>query len=343
MTDDASENQQKLPGGLLDSLKTVHAYELGHVEMHALIVELANRLERGDSVGSSQQTVLAADAIVEQLGARIDVHRNRFSMQRQCDLFWMFLLGMSPPRPPIEGETYLDLGCGSVHPYGFGMLMCLLGAQKSIGVDLAETQDLPRAVRNLARLADWVLQDPKRVVRDLAITREQIERNVARFDLDALRRGDPDGLRGHVLFHRESADALSLPDETAGVIVSNSFLEHVDDVHAVLTELARVTKKGGFGVHAIDAVDHNTYVDASLMPLDFLRRPAGGMVHGSNRLRLHEFPPLFEQHGFEVQEAIPAHRIELRAEEIASFAEPWSKMPRELLEVVQGRIVVRKL
>jgi SAM-dependent methyltransferase len=340
MTDGVRTNEQKLPGEL-SPLRSTHSHNLADVDTHALIVELANRAERGISIGRGP-TILPADAVVEHLGKAVDVHWNRFSMQRQCDLFWMFVLGVNPPGPPIEGEVYLDLGCGSIHPYGFGMLMCLLGAKQSIAVDLAKPQDVPRAVRNLARLADWLLQNPKRLVRDLPITRDQIERNLASFDLDALRNGDPSGLRDHVVFRCEAADALSLATGSVGVVVSNSFLEHVDDIHAVLSELARVTKQGGFGVHAIDTVDHDTYARTSLMPLDFLRRPAGAMVNGSNRLRFHEYGPVFEQHGFEVRESVPSQRIQLSDEEIASFAEPWSKMPREALEVVQGRIVVRK-
>ena len=340
-------NQRKnddaaLPGGQLPSLRSSHGHDLSRVDLHALLLEIAHRLDRGESPNRTQEVTLAADQVVEQLERAIDIHWNRYSLQRQCDLFWMFLLGMEPPRPPIEGETYLDLGCGSIHPYGFAALLCLLGAERAWAVDLAPTQDVSRAVRNVARLADRLLQDPGRVVRDLPITRDQIERNLRRFDVEALRRGDPEGLRGRVEFRRDSADRLSLEDGAVRVVVSHSLLEHVDDIHAVLDELFRVTRKGGFGVHAIDAVDHASYADDKLHPLDFLRKPAGGMVNGSNRIRLHEFPALFEEHGFVVQEKMPGRRIELTDKDVASFANPWRDLPREYLEVVHGRIVVRR-
>ena len=47
----------------------------------------------------------------------------------------------------------------------------------------------------------------------------------------------------HVL--KESAEHMSLPNESLGLVFSNSVIEHIPDVEAVLSEVARTLKKGG--------------------------------------------------------------------------------------------------
>lgn len=334
---------EPVKAGQLQRLQRSQSSSLGSVDIQALLLELWQRLQRGDSVTSNSVSIMASDAIAEVLSNAADVHENRFSRTRYRDLHWMLHYGIKPPRPPLQGVAALDLGCGSVNPLGFGMLLCAMGASECTCVDLDEVQDNARAMRGLARLVDWLLQDPRSILHDDPITRADIEKNLVGFDIAALRRGDPAGLGSRLRHRRESAGALSLASGSIGYATSNSFLEHVDDIHGVLGELARVTRVGGYGVHSIDGKDHESYSATPCGPLDFLRSPAGKMVNGSNRIRIHEFPVLFEQHGFVVQELIPEHRTTLTDREVAAFAEPWRSMPRESLEVLTGRIVVRRV
>ena len=44
---------------------------------------------------------------------------------------------------------------------------------------------------------------------------------------------------------KESAEHMSLPNESLGLVFSNSVIEHIPDVEAVLSEVARTLKKGG--------------------------------------------------------------------------------------------------
>lgn len=333
---------QQVKAGQLQRLQRTHSSSLSSVDMQSLLLELWQRLLRGDSVTSNNVSLMAADSVAEQLCAAADVHENRFSRTRYHDLHWMLHYGIKPPRPPLQGVAALDLGCGSVNPLGFGMLLCAMGASECTCVDLDEVQDNARALRGLARLVDWLLQDPGSILHDAAITRADIEKNLVGFDIAALRRGDPAGLGSRLRYRRESAGALSLASGSIGFATSNSFLEHVDDIHGVLNDLARVTAVGSYNVHSIDGKDHESYSATPCGPLDFLRTPAGKMVNGSNRIRIHEFPALFEQHGFVVQELIPEHRMTLTDRDVAAFAEPWRSMPRESLEVLTGRIVVRR-
>ena len=67
------------------------------------------------------------------------------------------------------------------------------------------------------------------------------------------------------------------------------------------------------------------------------------MYRNSNRIRPLEFAPIFEKHGFQVQQFIPMRKIELTGEQIAAFAEPWCSMTRDVLEVVSATVVTRRV
>jgi len=55
------------------------------------------------------------------------------------------------------------------------------------------------------------------------------------------------------------------------------------------------------------------------------------------------YPALFRRHGFEMQQIIPSGRVSVDEATRRSFAVPWREMPREMLEVTQGIIVVRRV
>jgi ubiquinone/menaquinone biosynthesis C-methylase UbiE len=135
---------------------------------------------------------------------------------------------------------------------------------------------------------------------------------------------------------------VSVEDQSVDVVLSNSFLEHVEDIDGVIAEMARVTRPGGFGVHSIDGNDHRIYGDGGIHSLDFLRQEAGGMVHGSNRIRPLEFPALFARRGFTFQQLIPRQTLRVTSALRASLAEPWRDMPKAMLRVKTGILVVRK-
>jgi SAM-dependent methyltransferase len=282
------------------------------------------------------------DALSDELGTAVDVHSNRFSRTRHFDLFGMFQHDLGHPRPPIAGASYLDLGCGAVNPYGFGTMMCMLGATSCQSMDLETLEDHARALRGVARLIDAVLMDPPRVVRDYPITRDQILRNLTGIDVSALRRGEPSGLGGRLGYHQRSAYSTGLADASIDVITSNSFLEHVDDAGALLREMARVTKPGGFSVHAVDGTDHARYARPEIGPHEFLTDPTPGIIRGCNRIRPLEFPALFEQHGFRIQQTIVRDRHPVSDELRARFVPPWSTMAKDLLESTITTLVARR-
>jgi hypothetical protein len=96
-------------------------------------------------------------------------------------------------------------------------------------------------------------------------------------------------------------------------------------------------------VHGIDVADHAAYGTPRLHPLDFLRRPLGpALVNGSNRLRLQQFVPVFERHGFTVTACEVHQRIEVDDALRASFAPPFRELDRDVLAALGGMLFVRR-
>jgi SAM-dependent methyltransferase len=337
-----SDQSGPVPPGALVRTPGQRDPRLAGTDLKTLLVELQTRLAAGETPTESAELIALGDAVCERLSSSLQVHENRFSPRRFHDLFWVFYRQLAEPRPPIAGATWLDLGCGSVNPLGMVFLMFLLGAKRGIAVDLDPVQDLERAARGLARLAAAMLEDPAYIPCEFAVTRAQLAANLGDLDLARLQRGDTSGLQERFLYRNESASRLSLESGSIDVVMSNSFLEHIEQLDEVLAEIARVTARSGFGVHSIDGIDHHHYGNRALHPLDFLRRPQPGMVHGSNRVRPLEFPAWFERHGMKVQQMIRLHTVPVTPEVIDSFAMPWRAMSREALETTTVVLVVRK-
>jgi SAM-dependent methyltransferase len=171
-----------------------------------------------------------------------------------------------------------------------------------------------------------------------------VHANLRGFDLTRLREGDPGGLASERIELRHVASGrLDIDDASIDLVVSHSAIEHVRDVHALVAELARITKPGGYGIHLADVTDHRHYQDPSLHPLEFLTVASDEpVVHGGNRLRLHELAGAFTEGGFELVHFEFGGAIDVAAIR-NRLAEPWRSMPDELLDRACGQSLVRRL
>jgi SAM-dependent methyltransferase len=308
-----------------------------------LVAELDLRLAGDEALATSEERIFAAQSLLERLAAALEVHNNRFSIQRLRDLFWVFYDRLDP-KPQFRGASIIELGSGSHNPLSLLFVFVMLGAARAIAVDLEPIQEPARAFRAMARSAEAMLGDPQRLVGSYPISRTEIESNLAGFDLQKLREGLEEGIDVRRLFlMRESASKLPIDTASVDMVISNSFFEHIEDLDAVLREIARVTKPGGLSIHNIDGADHVAYSDPSRHPLEFLRVAQAGMVDECNRVRIAEFPALFERHGFEVRQVVPIERISVDAAYQQSFVSPWREMPREWIELVKGTVVARRV
>lgn len=283
-----------------------------------------------------------APLLIMDLEAASDSDWNRFSRRRLENQFGMFV-GQFYGQP-IEGATVVELGCGSQNPFATLFLYLLLGARRGIGIDVENPQDPQLAARGLARVASLLLLDPRLVVGDFPVSRQDVAARLEGFDLAKLWHGDLSGVDEDRLELRvEPVEQMSLADGESDYVFSTSFLEHVPDVDRVLGEVARITRPGGWGWHLIDGLDHAVYTDPAASPLGFLEVPPGELlVHGSNRLRPLEYPRRWKVAGFEVKDVHPYLRQEVTREERSRFAEPWRSMPAEALAVRGALFFVRR-
>lgn len=319
------------------------SFALRGVSLAKLASELLARLQDG-SFSANQASILLGFEILDALPDALNVHNNLFSVRRYRDLFNAYYETVGPPYPAFDGATIVELGSGSINPYGFLFLFLMLGARRGIAIDLDEIQDIPKALRSLAALTASMLIDPREVIGDYPIDRDVVLRNIATFDLTKLHRGDPSGLDPERLsFRRESSDGLSLLEGEADFMISNAFFEHIPCAEEAIVEMARTMRKGAVGVHIIDGSDHRRYDNPACHPLEFLTEAnSEALVHGSNRIRPLEFKCLFERNGFEVISFVPFERIEVIPKLRNRLVEPFRSMPDDVLSIVMAKFVIRR-
>jgi SAM-dependent methyltransferase len=329
-----------LPGALHREPILCRSPRLNQVPLAELSGEMLGRIIEG--AFDTEATVVLGNQLQDALASALDIHRNRMSRRCYRDvgiLPQLALLDLS-----LDGATVVDVGCGSRNPYGVLFLLLMLGARRGVAIDLDPIQDRERAVKALAECAAMMLVDPHGLVGDYPIERAKVLENIGSFDLARLRAGDATGLDGARLEYRqEAAGQLSIRDSEADLVVSKSFLEHVEDADAVIADLARITRVGGMGIHLIDGVDHRRYAQPNLHPLEFLAETSEApIVWGCNRIRPLDFVPIFERHGFEVMAVLPYEVIEIDPARHKAMAEPFRSSQREILGVVGARFVVQR-
>ncbi len=313
----------------------------GDPSLAGVAATLLARLAQGERFASGAD-VAAAEELRQRLAVVADVHANAFSAQRYRDLL-MPVVSQVPPED-LAGATVVDLSCGTANPFTLSFLLLLLGAERAYAVDAEPVADVVAATRALATAAGWMLVEPHRLFDRALVSPADVVRHLHQFDLSRLSSGDPAGLApGRLIHKQESLLDLSLRAGEADVVFSVSLLEHlpVDDA---LEALRRVTKPGGLGVHVVDLVDHRYYGGEVTSPHAFLHQPpAEALVHGSNRLRSHEWQTQFERHGFNVERVEEwSNQPTPTADEQAQFAEPYRSMARARLSVTGARLFVRR-
>jgi ubiquinone/menaquinone biosynthesis C-methylase UbiE len=139
----------------------------------------------------------------------------------------------------------------------------------------------------------------------------------------------------------------AIADQSVDVVLSNAALEHVENIDAVCTELARITKPGGINAHQVDFRDHREFS----RPLEFLldELPLSDDEYRSrfgNRRRCSELCDAFAEAGFDIEVEVNAlvdeeyfRRFLPRLRNCRTAYNAW---PEHDLKVLGARFVLRK-
>jgi Methyltransferase domain len=198
-----------------------------------------------------------------------------FSAEGSYAIFMRYLMALEQIGVSFENKVVLEFGPGS--SYGMGIAALLSGAKRYYALDLIDhTTD----TRNLAvfeemasmftarapvSISGWCARIfpfidepafPKALLPDslLAWTLSQERLNAIRRDLET---------RGEVFIRARSSGVLRdvLLDEKADIIVSESVLEHVDDLKSTYEAFGRWLARDGAMAHLIDYSSHNLSPD----------------------------------------------------------------------------------
>jgi SAM-dependent methyltransferase len=332
--------------GRLPPARTHGNEALGQYTDAEIASELLRRLAADLSAPSraaTEELQVLGERILDRLTDRLDVHTNNWSIAAAARVTYFVRLCVEQHGLPIRDAVHVDLGCGSMNPYGRMFLHMLLGAREGICMDLDPPQDLAKAVRQIARLATAALVRPAQLLPQVQIDRIQVLRNIADFDLERIARGDLGGVPRRLRYEQRSILDTGIPAEAVDVVFTNSVLEHLPDLDRFLAECARITKPGGYGVHGVDFRDHRHYGNSSVHTLQFLcESPGEPMVSGCNRLRRHEVIAAAARHGFEVVVAANWDDFEMDAEFRRRLVSPWREMSDEQLRCRWVSLLVRK-
>jgi SAM-dependent methyltransferase len=284
------------------------------------------------------------EALHDEIEPQRNVWQNPFAIAKAEVAFRIVLSAIQLHGMQVAGKTCLDLGCGAVNPLVRLFPLLMLGAKQVQGFELEPVRNPWKAVKFLADVVAAAVVDPSRVFGDLDVERMQLLANLADFDLAKMARGEMSGIpAARATLVQRSIVATGMAPGSADLLMSNSVLEHLPDLDAAMAEWARITPSGGFGMHGIDVIDHRSYANAKIHPLEFLTiESKEPIVFESNRVRLHEFEALFARHGFVVLDQWRGPKLTIPDDLRRRMVEPWRSMPIEHLEYGWSQFLVRK-
>ena len=221
----------------------------------------------------------------------------------------------------IEGKTYCDLGCGTMHPLGIAAIFYLNGAAQTLSTDLFPANER-RAAEALADLLWDCFCSMEKWCWSGNIV--QFRERLGEFDIPALRSGNLKTGTAKVPMRHVVTDihSPSLQPNSIDLMSSRAVLEHFLDFSTAVRRLYDLMRPGGVAAHVIDVIDHRHYNDPEAFHyFSFLAEGddwSDGLV---NRLRSSEIKNHFQQAGFEI----------LKYEEIRS------EMPAGFRDKISGR------
>lgn len=155
----------------------------------------------------------------------------------------------------------------------------------------------------------------------------------------------------NTFFSVKNVEDTSFPNQEFDLVYSNAVFEHIENLESALSEISRITRKGGYGAHLIDFRDHRDFAK----PWDFLTLSpeqwnkvlnintsdqTGTFI---NRLRLSQVEKMFEKNGFEIIKVIPETIEEIPAKIYNKLSHDYKSMNKQDLNTLIAIVVVKKV
>ena len=328
----------------IESRLNLDIYEIEDI-VNALSYRISNYAQC-DSYFNNQSLLSSFQNLKDILVSKLNNKSWRLSPLSQIDTFSFINYARRNYGLSLNNTNVVDIGSGSVNPYGRMFTHILAGANRCYCFEPEPIYNEILAIKALADIFDCCINNPTTIFRDYQIDRHQILDNSYGFDIKLLLDGDSAGINSSKLtLHQQSATSTFLNSSSIDLVVSNSVLEHIEDLNELIKEMYRITKPGGFGAHGVDFRDHRIYFDTNIHPLESLKfDSAEPIVFGINRLRPHEIETIFKANGFEVLDTTWRDKeIELDQTFINTLCKPWADMSPKDLACLWVIFLVRKV
>ncbi len=197
---------------------------------------------------------------------------------------------------------FLDLGCGSINPFGVSTIFYLNGWNECWALDINPC-NLKRATEALVDLLKQAILRPEQFA--FLVDKETIRQRALGFNLLALEDGDlKNGLEGkHINYVLSDIGSFveKLDTTRFGTICSNTVLEHFMQASDAFATLNTITANGGIHYHYIDFVDHRAYSNPEKYDWwSFLEQPRSEVDILCNKIRCSEMLGHIKKAGFNV-------------------------------------------
>ncbi len=203
---------------------------------------------------------------------------------------------------PIVGKTFVDFGCGALHPYNISTLFYLNGARRCYAIDMASIEDTTSAARSLHELLIDCLSEPTKWLLSGSDKRSFVQR-ILQFDMEALSKGDLEAGVGQapIEHHVDRIENILTKPKSIDVMVSATVVEHIHDLEDVARHWHRIMSNDSVSYHNVDYTDHRIHVDPTKNYWSFMVEgddiPDDGDI---NKLRNSEVTKIFRDVGFNV-------------------------------------------
>ena len=139
---------------------------------------------------------------------------------------------------------------------------------------------------------------------------------------------------------------MPFPSASFDFISSNNTFEHIDPgiLGQLLQEMYRLLSERGMMSHYVDMVDHYSYFDSSISPLNYLRfserawKWIENPLQNQNRLRLSQYTDLYDSMKvplkYTIDEQLPAEALTH-----IKLAWPYTEMRREDLRISYSQLI----